>query len=701
MRRSTLRRRLYRPLLALSALATLCALGAPAVAARAETRTRYDVSSSIGQAEAPRPRYTIDATLDYDRAHLQAQQTVVVPNATGQPLRTLVFHVAAAHYGVFDLIDVRVNGAPVAPRLDDMILDLPLPTALAPGDAAMVTFAFALTVPRPGTFRLGAGQDVIALGNWYPVLAVWRGTDWDRHRYTDVGDAFFTDVADYELTLRTAPHVTVAHPGELLHRGDGVWRIRAERVRDVALAMSHRYERQEMHVDGIRLIAYYVPEHRAAASEYLATGAPLLRWANANLGRYPYPTLTLAETYSDDPLGVGQEFPGIVFISTIATSTGAGRGGYLSYLVAHELIHQWFYGIVGSDQIYEPWVDEAFATYLSHRFFADEFPWAYGPTWQRHVAAYEAQRARLGHMPVNSSIYDFANDPDYFTVVYRKSALFLEELRTTLGDAAFRQLVREFVERYQFQIPRGTDFLDLAQSKTATDLAPLFRRYFSYAKYDPSRLDYPLPNGWFFKQANGRGGEGDLGFAVTDGNGVRFWTTFERGGGVQAFGYPISQRFEWDGFVVQAFQKAIFQWRADEQRVAFVNVLDLLSAAGKDEWLLAERLTPPPFDHSSDRMLPWDAVVARHLALLDAYPAIRAHYIAEPAWLDRYGLPMSTAEFAGVRVVRCQRAVLQQWLIDVPWARAGDVTIANGGELAKEAGLLPGWALAPMPAPGR
>lgn len=657
------------------------------------------VAAPLAQVPVPRPRYTLDLALDYDDARLSVQQTVVVPNTTGQVLESLVFHVAPAYFGSFALRSVRVDGRPIAAQLEDIVLELPLPAPLVSGASATVSFDYVLRVPRPGTLRFGVGQGVLALGNFYPVLAVWRGSDWDRHRYTDVGDAFFSDIADYEMTLRTAPHVAVAHSGELVAHGDGLWQIRAERARDVALALSHRYERQETTVDGIRLVAYYLPEHRAAAAEYLATGAPLLRWANASLGRYPYATLTIAETSSNDPLGVGQEYSGLVFIGTVATAAGAGRGGYLSYLVAHELLHQWFYGVVGSDQIREPWVDEAFATYLAYRFFADAFPDVYDAAWRRLVAAYEAQRARLADRPVNATIYDFAGDGDYFTVVYRRGALFLEELRTTLGDSRFRELLHAFVARYAFQTPRGTDFLDLAQRYTSADLAPLYRRYFAYARYDPARLDYPLASGWFFKQTNGQGGAGPTGYAVTDDGGARFWSTFQQAGGVPVFGYPISRRFVWDGFVVQAFQKAIFQWRPEERRVAYVNVLDLLSAAGKDDWLLAFRQTPRPFDHSVDATLPWEAVVARHLALLDAYPAIRARYLGEPQWLERYGLPVSAAEFDTVAVVRSQRAVFQQWRLDVPWARAGEVTVANGGELARDAGLLPAAALEPEAPP--
>ncbi|MBI2323256.1 MAG: hypothetical protein HYU88_14455, partial [Chloroflexi bacterium] len=322
------------------------------------------LSAPTAAADAPRPRYTLDLALDYADARISARQTVVVPNTTGRSLASLVFHVVPAYYGAFELRGASVDGAPAAAQLDDIVLELPLAAPLAPAATATVAFDFTVRVPRPGSFRLGVGQGVLALGNFYPALAAWRGGEWDRHRYVEVGDAFYTDVADYDVTLRTAPSLAVAHGGELVGRGDGLWQIRAERARDFALAVSHRYERQEAAVDGIRLVAYYLPEHRAAAAEYLATGVPLLRWANATLGRYPYPTLTIAETASADPLGVGQEYPGLVFIGSLATASGAGRGGYLSYLVAHELLHQWFYGVVGSDQIREPWVDEAFATYL-------------------------------------------------------------------------------------------------------------------------------------------------------------------------------------------------------------------------------------------------------------------------------------------------------------------------------------------------
>ncbi|MCL4535846.1 MAG: hypothetical protein M1370_11900 [Bacteroidetes bacterium] len=180
---------------------------------------------------------------------------------------------------------------------------------------------------------------------------------------------------------------------------------------------------------------------------------------------------------------------------------------------------------------------------------------------------------------------------------------------------------------------------------------------------------------------------------------ARFWDEFQRLGGVDELGYPASRRFVWDGFASQATQKEVLQWRPERGQVAFVNVFDQLSKAGKDDYLLTVRQVPKPFDNSPDTGLPWEQVVSRHLAYLDQDPAIKSRYFADPAWLDHYGLPQSYGDLPNVFVIRTQRAVFQRWKVDVPWAKAGEVTIANGGDIAKELGLVPPDAAAPEPPP--
>jgi hypothetical protein len=131
-----------------------------------------------------------------------------------------------------------------------------------------------------------------------------------------------------------------------------------------------------------------------------------------------------------------------------------------------------------------------------------------------------------------------------------------------------------------------------------------------------------------------------------------------------------------------------------------MNTFDVLHDRGKDAWLQAYRQTPPPQDTSGDAGLSWERVVARHLAMLDKVPqALKQQFLADPDWLDHYGLPVATQETAESVVVRAQRAALQYWKIDVPWASKGTVTVANGGDLAKEAGIFPGTATTPENAP--
>ena len=122
---------------------------------------------------------------------------------------------------------------------------------------------------------------------------------------------------------------------------------------------------------------------------------------------------------------------------------------------------------------------------------------------------------------------------------------------------------------------------------------------------------------------------------------------------------------------------------------------------GLDDWLLVYRQTPKPFDTKPDTGLPWDKVVARHLAFLDQNQAIKTLFLSDPSWLDHYGLPVSYADEGNSFVIRAQRATFQYWKEDVPWAKKGDVTVANGGDLAKEAYLWPVDAVIPQPAPTR
>ena len=200
--------------------------------------------------------------------------------------------------------------------------------------------------------------------------------------------------------------------------------------------------------------------------------------------------------------------------------------------------------------------------------------------------------------------------------------------------------------------------------------------------------DFAIAGGWFFTQGGGDTARSDDGFAVIDDEDAKFWSAFQASGGVAAFGYPISDRFQWDGFVTQVMQKAVFQWRPETDSVAFVNVFDDLSRHGFDDQL-ATLLVPEPEAFNDETGLSFGQIIAKRTALLEAEPALLAVYrsVADP--LRNYGLPQSSVrQYDGLRAIRLQRVVLQIWTSDFPWATAGTVTIANGGDLAKQLGLF-------------
>ncbi len=212
----------------------------------------------------------------------------------------------------------------------------------------------------------------------------------------------------------------------------------------------------------------------------------------------------------------------------------------------------------------------------------------------------------------------------------------------------------------------------------------------------PSATSWAIPGGYFFTEtANGQGG-----FRVLDDAQARFWSEFQRLGGLQTVGYPISQRFLYDGFVTQAFQKLILQWRPEAGQAWPVNIFDELSSAGHDATLLERRQTPLPVTAFDAPGASWDEIVRARQALLGPYPTLRSRYFSVSDPLSVFGLPTSRVEDMGNHfALRTQRAVFQQWKETVPWAAVNEITIANGGDIAKELGWLPASALAPEPRP--
>ncbi len=218
--------------------------------------------------------------------------------------------------------------------------------------------------------------------------------------------------------------------------------------------------------------------------------------------------------------------------------------------------------------------------------------------------------------------------------------------------------------------------------------------------------NWQIANGWFFTEA--AGGLAD-GFAVTDDGGVAIWKTYQAMGGARTLGYPISWRYVGDGgFVYQAFQAGVLQWQPAQSKAVLVNTFELMQESNKDSMLLSKGVPRPISDDGSKGN--WERAKDIRLGWM-TNDAIRRYYLSSPVlpdddrWtvidsINLYGLPMSQPVRSGPFLVqRFQRVALQLWLEQVPNMPApGTVVRVLGGDMLKDAGLLPVEGLRPLPA---
>jgi hypothetical protein len=426
-----------------------------------------------------RPHYQIEATVSDNLAVLEVEQKTTFRNNTGVPLSEMVFHVTPAYFNAFTFRSAAVDGRAVRAQLNGTVLELPLAQPLPAGRTVDVQISYRLDVPAISG-RFGRGQGILALGQWFPILAVYAD-GWDRHQYVDVGDAFYSEVADFDVAIASSRSLMIASTGWLSDWEPGRQSFRAENVGDFGMAISRDYKVGARIVDGVALMAYGLDERRLRV--YLDAAERKVRWFSANFGRYEYPFLTIAEISDVRSVPIAQEFPGLIFVNAGLGADGGGPGSYSEYLVGHEVAHQWFYAMVGNDQVNDPWLDEAFATYSSMLYYRSQYRPGYDHYWNRNVSAYRARVAAGGDRPVNTTINDYPSDIPYFDVVYRKGAIFLDELRQLMGDAAFLGLIRDYVATYRGKVATPRAFLDMAYTRGGSQVAPLIARYFTYGAW--------------------------------------------------------------------------------------------------------------------------------------------------------------------------------------------------------------------------
>ena len=419
------------------------------------------------------PRYTLDLAVLWDQALIAGHEQLLLTNNEAVPLDEIVLRLFpnAPYYqeGKLEIGAVEVNGYPTQFALgqDDTVLTVTLPVPLLPEVQADLTLDFTVTVPsRPD--RFGVYQDVMVLGHWYPALSVYDDEGWHTDPYVPLGDAYYSEASHFTLNLTLPESVTVAATGAETARranGDGSLTLtyQSGAVRDMALVLSPVLEAISTMVGQTTVNSFYLPGDRAGGQQALDVAAGSVRSYNELFGPYPYADLDVVEGYFliDGSPG-GMEFSGLVLISS---EFYASEGPYTmldtpAMVVSHEVAHQWWYAVIGDDQVDDPWLDEAFAVYSSILYFeAEQGPRAAQVQLiENCTLPYRLVVWAGGDRPIATSLLDFDDALTYSAIVYGKGGLFLHQLRKTLGDEQFLKLLQSYYAQFRYRVVRPNDF---------------------------------------------------------------------------------------------------------------------------------------------------------------------------------------------------------------------------------------------------
>lgn len=418
-----------------------------------------------------RTNYILYATLDFNARTLTADETIRYYNNTGIALSDIVLSVQPNRYGgAFVLNSMALDGtALTAYTLSDQRLTLNLPQQLQPNTAITLTLNFKLNIPAKRSDGLfGYDFNQINLTDWYPFVVPYIN-GWVLHDPSSLGEYLVYDSSDVELNLKTDAGVTIAAsaPSE----PNGEWtRYRLYGARTFTLSASDEFLVTESAVGSVVIRSYYFDGYQTAGEAILATAVDAVRTFESNYAPYPYQMLTLVQADIND----GQEYDGVVFLATdFYSQYSGGVRNNLTTIGVHEIAHQWWFGLVGSDQAINPWMDEALALYSERIFYENNYPANISWWWQYRVDFFKPTGF------VDMQVYSAGSHREYVNAVYLNGAYFMDDLRERMGYGNFARFLQAYATRYARGHATPTDFFALMREIVNVDISDLLGKYFS------------------------------------------------------------------------------------------------------------------------------------------------------------------------------------------------------------------------------
>lgn len=411
----------------------------------------------------------------------------------------------ANSYGHMKLLTLTTEqGETLLPRLhyvrpddgnenDYTLAKLKLPEPVAPGKSVTLHMSFEVKLPEVFA-RMGYSGNFVMAGQWFPKLAAYEtsGTrgrtneGWNVHQYHGNSE-FYSDFGIYSVRIQVPESYKVAATGfqtKASETKDGrkYYQFYADDVHDFAWAASPDFVYYEdslstPSIPGVRIKLYMDPSHASLQDRYMhAAKSALTKYAQW-YGEYPYTTLSVVVPPAGAGGAGGMEYPTLV---TALAADKANPGYDLERTLVHEIGHQYWYGMVASNEFEEAWLDEGFTSYAEDKVM--ETVYGLVPNHALEGSYMTAPE------PLKQVSWTFSGSDRYAENVYMRAKLVLVGIEDIAGEKAMQKILRTYFQKFKFKHPSTGDFQRVVEQVTKGN----WHEYFSSYVYGSRMADYSV-----------------------------------------------------------------------------------------------------------------------------------------------------------------------------------------------------------------
>jgi hypothetical protein len=381
----------------------------------------------------------------------------------------------------------RVDAARYPQAPDETVLELPLDQPVAPGDSIELDMTFEVQLPEVFA-RTGYKGEFAMVGQWFPKIGVLVGEPGRETWHCEpfhLNSEFFADFGTYDVNLTVPDTHVVAATGVLTaatqnNDGTRVLTYRAEDVHDFVWMidphMKSMSAKAQTDNGPVEVRVYYRRRQEAFARRHLTAGVGAIEQFSRMFYAYPWPIMSIIDPPLDAAGGAGgMEYPTLV--TTAGDSVFLPPGVRMpEYVTVHEVGHNWFQGILASNEVDEAWMDEGINDYADslvmdalHGEDANMIDWRGLRGSQPDLGAARSPASALP-APIATVSHQFPDFSSYGGATYSKTSRVLRTLENLVGRDEFRRAMRAYAQRYAFRHPDEDAFFETLERELGREL---------------------------------------------------------------------------------------------------------------------------------------------------------------------------------------------------------------------------------------